>query len=216
MPLGVALVIGAVLAVHLLGQIAGPDAWYAFQSQNGIVPARIDSQIEGGNFLSPLGAMLTSQFLHSGTLHLVMNLAMLLQAGPIAEFGLNKNKDEAVRFIIFFLLCGIISGMTFYWMNPGSMAVALGASGAISGVFAGFLWAVVGSAPPGQPILRPVLSSGIVFLVINVGLAWIARVTNFLPIAWECHLGGFVGGLILYPLFAKLGRSRPHAPHPLP
>jgi membrane associated rhomboid family serine protease len=208
MPIGVALLIGAILAVYLIGQLIGPVALDNLKAQFGVIPARVSSQIGQGEVLAPLRSLLASQFFHGGTLHLIMNLAMLLQAGPIAELGLNRNKDEAARFMIFYLLCGIGGGLAFCLLNPGSPVLALGASGAISGVFAGFLWAAIGLARPGQPMLKPVLTSGAVFLLINVGLAWIGRATNFLPIAWECHLGGFVTGLVLYPLFARLGRSR--------
>jgi membrane associated rhomboid family serine protease len=211
MPIGVAVLIGAILAVYLIGQLIGPVALDNMKAQFGVIPARLFTQIGEGQVLAPLISLLASQFLHGGTLHLIMNLAMLLQAGPIAELGLNRNKDEAARFMIFYLLCGIGGGLTFCLLNPGSPILALGASGAISGVFAGFLWAAIGLAKPGQPMLKPVLTSGAVFLLINVGLAWIGRATNFLPIAWECHLGGFISGLVLYPLFARLGRSRPSA-----
>jgi membrane associated rhomboid family serine protease len=55
-------------------------------------------------------------------------------------------------------------------------------------------------------MIRPVLTSAGVFLLINVGLAWVGRALNIVPIAWESHLGGFLGGLVLYPLIARVGR----------
>jgi membrane associated rhomboid family serine protease len=209
--MGVAALIGLILAMHILGLVIGPMRLASIQQEYGVVPLRIWADFGQSQLVAPFTSLVASQFLHGGPLHLVMNLAMLLQAGPIAEFGLNRNKDEAVRFMIFFLLCGIAGGLTFCLINPNSMTLAIGASGAISGVFAGFLWAAIGLAKPGQAMLRPVLTSGAVFLLINVGLAWIGRATNFLPIAWECHLGGFVAGLILYPFFARLGRPRTSA-----
>jgi membrane associated rhomboid family serine protease len=212
MPVGVAILIGLILAMHLLGLLIGPVRLAGLQQGYGVVPARIWADLGQSHLFAPFTSLVASQFLHGGPLHLVMNLAMMLQAGPIAEFGLNRNKDEAVRFMIFFILCGIIGGLTFCLINPNSMTLAIGASGAISGVFAGFLWAAIGLAKPGQAMLQPVLASGAVFLLINVGLAWIGRATNFLPIAWECHLGGFVAGLIFYPLFARLGRPKTAAP----
>jgi membrane associated rhomboid family serine protease len=211
MPIGVAILIAVILAMHLFGFVIGPEALANFEAKYGVVPERVFAQVRAGAYLEMLTPLLTSQFLHSGPLHLIMNLAMLLQAGPIAEIGLNRNRDEAARFMIFYLVCGIGGGLAFCLINPDSQILALGASGAISGVFAGFLWAAIGLAKPGQRMLRPVLVSGLVFLLINVGLAWISRATNFVAIAWECHLGGFITGLIVYPLFARLGRTKP--PH---
>jgi membrane associated rhomboid family serine protease len=208
MPIGVAVLIGLILVMHIVGLLIGPERLAHMRQSFALYPIQIWSDLGNGILLAPIIALVASQFLHGGTLHLVMNLAMLLQAGPIAEFGLNRHKDEAVRFMIFFILCGIGGGLMFCWINPNSPTSAIGASGAISGVFAGFLWAAIGLARPGQAMLRPVLASGAVFLLINVGLAWIGRVTNFMPIAWECHLGGFISGLILYPVFVRMGRKR--------
>ena len=146
-----------------------------------------------------------------------MNLAMLLQAGPIAEAGFNRASGQSaelqrrgswlamVRFTILFLGSGICGALLYCWLNPASEIPTIGASGAISGVFAGFLWAAIALAKPGKTMLRPVLSSAAVFLLINVGLAWIGRTLNVVPIAWESHLGGFIGGLILFPLIARFG-----------
>ena len=207
-PLGLAGLIGAILTVHIICLLAGPTATQQAQAQFGVVPAYVISAFHQQDFLLAATPLITHQFMHAGTLHLVMNLAMLLQAGPIAEMGLSRNRDSVARFIFFFLACGACGALMYCWLNPNSPVPTIGASGAISGVFAGFLWAAIGLAKPGQAMLRPVLISAAVFLLINVGLAWIGRVLNVVPIAWESHLGGFVAGLILYPLFVRGGRAR--------
>jgi membrane associated rhomboid family serine protease len=207
-PLGVAGVIAAILLAHLASLLAGASATQAAQVNFGVVPARVLSLLSEGDIVPAFTSLIGSQFMHSGTLHLVMNLAMLLQAGPIAELGFGKSKDSVARFVLFFVTCGIFGGLAYCWINPHSLNPTIGASGSISGVFAGFLWAAIGLAKPGQAMLRPVLSSAAVFLLINVGLAWVGRVLNFMPIAWESHLGGFIAGLILYPIIARLGRSK--------
>jgi 2-hydroxychromene-2-carboxylate isomerase/membrane associated rhomboid family serine protease len=207
-PLGVAGLIGAILTAHLVSLLSGPIATQNAQMNFGVVPERILAEIGNNQFGSALVSLIAHQFMHGGTLHLVMNLAMLLQAGPIAEVGLGRNRDSVARFIVFFVACGICGGLTYCAINPTSLTPTIGASGAISGVFAGFLWAAIGLAKPGQAMLRPVLTSAAVFLLINVGLAWVGRVLNFMPIAWESHLGGFLAGLILYPLIARAGRAK--------
>ncbi len=207
MPFGVAALTGVILAVHLMGLIIGQQATQLLQVKFGVVPAYTLFQFSQLNLVGALTPLIAYQFLHGGALHLVMNIAMLVQAGPIAELGFGRNRSGIVRFVVFFLACGICGGLAYVWLNPNSAVTTIGASGAISGVFAGFLWAAIGLAKPNQAVLKPVLVSGAVFLLINVGLAWIGRVLDFVPIAWECHLGGFVGGLILYPVIARLGRK---------
>jgi membrane associated rhomboid family serine protease len=207
-PLGVAGLIGAILVAHIISLLVGPEITLQTQLTYGVVPERVFADLSAGNYLSALTSLVAHQFMHGGTLHLVMNLAMLLQAGPIAELGLGRNRDSVARFVVFFVLCGIFGGLAYCVINPSSPVPTIGASGAISGVFAGFLWAAIGLAKPGQAMLRPVLSSAAVFLLINVGLAWIGRALNIMPIAWESHLGGFLAGLILYPLIARAGRSK--------
>jgi membrane associated rhomboid family serine protease len=205
-PLGVALLIGVLLLVHLILLLAGPQATQAAQFNFGTVPSTLYSDIEQHQFLAVLTPLIAHQFLHGGTLHIVMNLAMLLQCGPVAELGLNRHGNGALRFVLYFIACGICGALLYSVINPHSNMPTIGASGAISGVFAGFLWAAIGLAKPGQAMLRPVLTSAGVFLLINVGLAWVGRALNVLPIAWESHLGGFLAGLALYPAFANVGR----------
>jgi membrane associated rhomboid family serine protease len=206
MPLGVVGLIGAILTVHAVSFIAGPEAVQLAQSRFGVAPARMFAELARHNFSAAFVPLISHQFMHAGTLHLVMNLAMLLQVGPIAEAGLSRNRYPVARFIFFFLACGICGALAYCAFNPASQIPTIGASGAISGVFAGFLWAAIGLAKPEQSMIRPVLTSAGVFLLINVGLAWVGRALNIVPIAWESHLGGFLGGLVLYPLIARVGR----------
>jgi len=208
LPVGVVLLIGLIIAAHLIFSLLNPVAQAGAMAAFALSPSLFEQDLSAGDWMAAVTMLFGYQFLHGGTLHIVMNLAMLLQAGPIAEAGLRRNQDSTVRFVLFFLLCGVGGGLAFCALNPGTDAVTIGASGAISGVFAGFLWGAIGLARPGQAMLKPVLASAVVFLLINVGLAALARGFNFVPIAWESHLGGFVAGLILYPLFARLGRRR--------
>ena len=208
MPTGVATLIGIIITAHLVFSIQNQETQKAALATFALSPAQFAQDISAGNWTSALAMLFGYQFLHGGTLHLVMNLAMLLQAGPIAEAGLRRNHGSTILIVIFFLLCGVGGGLAFCAFNPGAEGVTIGASGAISGIFAGFLWGAIGLARPGQAMLMPVLASAVVFLLINVGLAALARGFNFVPIAWESHLGGFISGLILYPLFARLGRPR--------
>ncbi len=210
-PVGVAWLIGIILVTHIILALLGDPVIETIRAEFGVVPANFFANLNQQKWVAAVIPLFTHQFLHGGTLHIVMNLAMLLQAGPIAELGLSRNRnrnwDGTIRFICLFLGSGICGALTYCWLNPGSDAPTIGASGAISGVFAGFLWAAIALAKPGQAMLRPVLNSAVVFLLINVGLAWVGRTLNVVPIAWESHLGGFIGGLILYPLISRFGQQ---------
>jgi membrane associated rhomboid family serine protease len=207
LPVGAAGLVAAILTAHLISVLAGADAARAAYGRFGVVPTLVFENVAQHRFGETLMPLIAYQFIHSGSLHLVMNLAMFLQVGPIAEIGLGRNRDGVARFIIFYLACGIFAALFYCWLNPNSAGPTIGSSGAISGVFAGFLWAAIGLAKPGKAILKPVLTSAAVFLLINVGLAWVGRATNVAPIAWETHLGGFLAGLVLYPMFARFGRN---------
>ena len=208
MPLGVVVLIGFIITAHLLYYLLDPATKNNALNTFALSPAIFAQGVASNNWGPALTMLFGYQFLHGGTLHIVMNLAMLLQAGPIAEAGLRRNRHSTLRFVLFFLLCGAGGGLAFCALNPGTVGVTIGASGAISGVFAGFLWGAIGLARPGQAMLKPVLASAVVFLLINVGLAALARGFNFVPIAWESHLGGFIAGLILYPIFARTGGTK--------
>jgi membrane associated rhomboid family serine protease len=207
MPVGVAIAFMLILFAHIAVLALQPDLQDELLATYGLTPALLAQDFASGDAFAAAQMLIGHQFIHGGTIHLVMNLAMLLQAGPIAEAGLRGHRDAATRFVFFFVFCGIGGGLTFALFNPGSWSQTIGASGAISGVFAGFLWGAIGLARPGQAMLKPVIASAFVFLLINVGLAALARGLDFVPIAWESHLGGFITGLILYPIFARLGRK---------
>src|SRR5207249_653947 len=77
---------------------------------------------------------LTSMFLHSGWLHLIGNMWFLWLAGFVLE-------DRGGRLIypVFYLAAGIAASIIHAWFNPGSIAPAVGASGAVAALMGGFL-----------------------------------------------------------------------------
>lgn len=103
----------------------------------GIVPAhyRVDS---------PLGALVaigldpvpffSSMFLHGGWLHVIGNLWILWIFGDNVE-----DKMGHGRFLVFYLLCGVLAGAAHVAMNPLSPVPTIGASGAISGVMGAYM-----------------------------------------------------------------------------
>jgi len=98
----------------------------------GFVPGQL-SGATGGDAIPVLSTLVTSQFLHGGWLHLGGNMLFLWIFG-------NNVEDEfgPFRFLAFYLLCGIIAGLTHFLTEPSSPIPTIGASGAISGVLGAY------------------------------------------------------------------------------
>src|SRR6185369_2966299 len=83
------------------------------------------------NYLTPL----TSMFLHGGWTHLLGNALFLWVFGNNVEDSMGR-----VRFLIFYLLCGLAAAAAQVAASPSSPVPMVGASGAISGVLAAYLF----------------------------------------------------------------------------
>jgi len=129
-------------------------------------------------------------------------------------FGDNvEDRMGHVRFFIFYTLCGVLSGLAQVMAMPTSRIPAIGASGAIAGVLGAYLLlfprARVRTLIPLIFIyttihLPAVIVLGGWFLVqfLN-GLASINVNVQTGGVAWWAHIGGFVVGMILMPLFRQ-------------
>lgn len=220
-PLGTMFILAIMIIIHIVRGFEDNGQVFSWVLQSAFIPARFFEHLAfKANGFETYWPLVGYQFLHAGYFHLIMNSGMLIQAGPIAEMGFIKNANivnyrhlksnpqykvrrarAAFWFFIYFIICGIGSALGFYIINKEPNVLLMGASGSISGVFAGFLWSAYNMAPKGSQIFKLLFMSASVFLVINVGGAAFARITNFIPIAWEAHLFGFVTGLIIYPIF---------------
>jgi len=150
--------------------------------------------------------LFTSMFLHGGWGHLFGNMLFLWIFGDNIEHRLGH-----VRFLLFYLACGLAASFAHIFFNSGSIVPAVGASGAISGVLGGYLvmfprnrvyvltWGGVMAVPA---ILM--LGLWIVTQFINgVGSIAVTPETGGGGVAYMAHIGGFVAGLVLAPAFAR-------------
>lgn len=151
--------------------------------------------------------LLTSMFLHGGFLHLLGNLLYLWVFGYRLE-----NTLGPLRFLLFYLLSGILAGLTQVVSNPSSRIPMIGASGAISGVLGAYLILF-----PRAKIVSLVFL-GFFFTRVNLpaiillGLWIFYQIINSTQtfmrvgggnVAWFAHVGGFFAGLILIGVFRK-------------
>lgn len=154
-------------------------------------------------FLAPL---LGHAFLHGGWVHLGMNMLVYFQIAGVLEWRLSLRGSGGWRFIAFFAGAAAAGAIAYILINPDSTGPAVGASGAICGLFAGYL---LGARPNWREAIRDpgIQRAALFFLAINVGLMWWVAEAGIFPIAWEAHLGGFIGGLALFPLLAPRIRA---------
>ncbi len=182
--------LGLVPAVLLGGAPVGPEtAW---------VPAEL--------------TVLTSMFLHGGWFHLIGNMLFLWVFGDNVEDSMGH-----LRFIVFYLLCGIAASMTHVLSLPDSTHALVGASGATAGILGAYLVLhprvqILVLAFHRVPIVLPAYVLISVWLLIQFVNVWLG---GNAPVAWWAHIGGFVTGAILvvpfrYKQVPLFDRGVPH------
>ncbi|MFV0475318.1 MAG: rhomboid family intramembrane serine protease [Pikeienuella sp.] len=144
----------------------------------------------------------TYAFLHGGLLHLAMNTAIFLALG-----GMLANRLGPWRFLILFLATSAVGALVWgllFMGDPGAHLV--GASGAIFG-FIGALkrWEWRWIAATGAPSNR-FWGTIVALTLLNVMLAFMGP--GGAEVAWQAHLGGFVGGWLIAPALAP-GKAGP-------
>ena len=173
-----------------LVQLSDPDYYNNLIENYGLIPAQI---MEGKNLFT----LVTSMFLHADFIHLGMNMLFLLITGDGCERAMGSS-----HFLVFYLACGVLSGLFHTYLNSTSSIPTIGASGAIFGVLAAFaiffpfrwLISLFGLIPVPIPAII------FVFIEILIETAYVASgvVEN---IAHTAHLGGFLAGVFLTLLF---------------
>jgi len=118
--------------VHQLS--LGPARAASFVAAFGAVPAQITRAAAHaeGTLAAPL-TLFSSMFLHGGLLHLLGNMVFLWIFGNNVE-----DATGHLRFLAFYLLCGLAGAAAHVAGNPGSTVPMVGASGAISGVLGAY------------------------------------------------------------------------------
>ncbi len=151
----------------------------------------------------------TAMFMHSGLVHIAGNMLYLWIFGNNVEDEMGR-----LRFILFYLVCGIAASLVQVVANPNSKIPTIGASGAIAGVLGGYVLLYPGARVQTLLLLgyfiRLIEVPAVVVLVGWFLLQLLNGVVSFGVadmggVAWFAHIGGFVAGLMLVRLFT-LGR----------
>lgn len=147
--------------------------------------------------------IISHTFLHGSWLHLAGNMLFLWVFGDNVEDAMGH-----IKFLIFFLLCGIAGGLAYAFMTPDPSSPLIGASGATSGVVAAYLmlhpkvkvW-VLATLLVKIPLRLPAWIVLGAYVVWNVVMVIIGDTLS--STAWWAHIGGLVAGAALTPLFKR-------------
>jgi membrane associated rhomboid family serine protease len=182
----------------------------------GIVPRRFSDPAWAAQVgFAPGGwwVFLTHQFLHAGWLHLIGNLWMLWIFGDNVE-----DRMGSLRFLCFYLTCGVLAGLTQALATAGSELPSLGASGAIAGVMGAYLVLfprarVITVVPiffyPLFLELSAFVYLGLWFLTqVFSGTLALGAPAETGGVAFAAHAGGFAAGLLLHRSFLRRTRRR--------
>ena len=164
----------------------------------------IPNDFVSGNF-ERFYTLFTSMFLHGNFLHLFGNMIYLYIFGDNVEDALGSG-----QYLIFYLLCGIIASITHILSltNPDEYFIpTIGASGAISGVLGAYFLLypharIITLVFYGWVFLTAI--PAIFFLGFWFLLQWLYAVYDVGGgVAYWAHIGGFIAGLALAPVFKK-------------
>ena len=145
--------------------------------------------------------LVTYMFFHADILHIFGNMIFLCVFGDDIEEAMGS-----LRFIVFYLACGVAGALVFAASGPQSAIPLIGASGAVSGVIIAYL------------MLRPCAEIRVLisFFVVKLHAFWVIGAWAVLQliqiasrseddVAYWCHIGGLAAGAILFPLMRRPG-----------
>ena len=202
-PFSTALIIGLNLLVFIMQLLSGEDSRSIVYSY-GAIP----QNITGFQSTQPIPAyltILTSMFMHGGVFHIAWNMLYFWIFGNNIEERLGH-----IRFIIFYLFCGVVAALSHILLSPGSNVPMIGASGAVSGMLGAYILLF----PMAQ--VRTIVLLGFYITVVKIpaliviGFWAIIQVVSGLlsqgnaaqgGIAFFAHVGGFVAGLFTIKLW---------------
>jgi membrane associated rhomboid family serine protease len=159
--------------------------------------------------LSNAPTLITHMFMHGGLAHIAGNMLFLWIFGDNVEDALGH-----ARYLLFYLLCGLVAAFAQVAMSPFSMVPMVGASGAIAGVLAAY--AVLYPRSP-ITVINPIPLLWLFWGLFLYLPAWLVIAEFFVVNLWNAvqpsspmggvafvaHVGGFIAGLLLLFLLRK-------------
>ena len=191
------LVTYALLVLNVLFFLVEMSGGDAFIMKWAFVPSRFLA-----NPFADFPTLFTSMFMHAGWLHLGGNMLYLWIFGDNVE-----DRFGHVKFLVFYLLCGLGATFAQLMFSLGSDIPNLGASGAIAGVLGSYILMFPKGTIrvlQGQRVVQaPALLVIGFWIVLQLfsGIGSIASTADTGGVAYMAHIGGFVAGFVLTFLF---------------
>ncbi len=187
----------------------GPRGGELFVYQFGAIPSVIFGSQTLPSELVAIPAsfsIFTSMFLHGGYMHLIGNMLYLWIFGNNIEDAMSHG-----RFVVFYLLTGVVASMSHFLTDVTSEIPTIGASGAISGVLGAYILLyprarVLVLIPLGFFMRVMYIPAGFVlgfYFVIQLFQGTFSLGEGGGGVAWFAHIGGFIAGLLLVGLFKQ-------------
>lgn len=178
------IAVQAILS-YALSDVQRIEAYFTF----GFIPLNYSSgALPPASLLSPF----TYMFLHGGWMHLIFNAVMILAIGSFAEkaFGMKK--------MLIILIGSSLGGALLHFaLNMHSEAPVIGASGAVSGLFAMALIIMYRNGQMGKLSKHGAMP----IIALWAGLLVVMGLFSGSNVAWQAHLGGFFAGLMILRWF---------------
>ena len=219
-PIAVTILIAVNVLVWLLLQgLGAPDPLAKSLCLYGLIPGDLLGTIEPGTrqVLSETlvcrldGAgnpttLFTSMFMHGGWFHIIGNMWFLWVFGDNVEDVMGP-----VRFVVFYLLCGLAAAGAQIATDVSSTVPMVGASGAIGGVMGAYALLFPRARVNTLIFLGFYITTVVVPAVFMLGYWFVIQLLQGLPalgsteggVAFWAHIGGFIGGVVLIHAFAR-------------
>jgi membrane associated rhomboid family serine protease len=180
-----------------------------------VIPQELSASFAGtppAQAVPEIATLITSQFLHGGILHIGFNMLFLWTFGDNIESSLGH-----IKFLLFYLICGILAGLTHWFFDMSSLVPTVGASGAIAGVMGAYILKY-----PQAKILT-LLPLGIFITTIRIpavyflGFWFVQQAISSVAslgmtveggVAYWAHAGGFIFGAIVGPILGLMSDRR--------
>lgn len=179
---------------------------FAVSQHLGMIPQRVTS-LQGylaADLSNPAITIFSSMFLHGDIFHLLGNMLYLWIFGDNVEDAMGH-----LRFVFFYLLCGIAAGAAQVAAAPDSVVPMIGASGAIAGVLGAYL--ILHPFARIHTVIIIIIFIRIIYLpaIFLLSVWFFFQIFSSLTVsategggvAWYAHIGGFIAGFLLIRIF---------------
>lgn len=192
----------------------------------GLIPGELLHRVREGTRI-PLGdnvayvisgaphwsTLITHIFMHGGWFHIIGNLWFLWVFGDNVEDVMGR-----IRFVFFYLLCGLAAAGAQMLSDPSSTVPMVGASGAISGVMGAYAILYPRAGVHVLVFLGIFIQRVILPAWLMLGYWFLLQLVSALPslaganggVAFWAHIGGFAAGVALLPLFVDRKKVQAH------